>query len=77
MPHIVVKLIEGRPEEKKQELAEKMAALASETLGIRPGAFSVHFEEVSKSDWMDGVYKAEIKPNFASLRVKPDYSDEA
>lgn len=77
MPHIVVNIIEGKSEEKKQEFAEKMVQLASETLGIRPAAFSVKFQEFAKESWMDQVYKTEIKPNLESLSIKPGYSDQA
>tara|TARA_B100000780_G_scaffold278714_1_gene253297 strand:- start:2435 stop:2665 length:231 start_codon:yes stop_codon:yes gene_type:complete len=76
MPHIVVKLISGQSEEKKAELAERLRKEAAETLGIREGAFSVLFEEVQKEEWMDKVYKPEIKPNLEKLALKPDYSDQ-
>ncbi|MAX80904.1 MAG: 4-oxalocrotonate tautomerase [Crocinitomicaceae bacterium] len=76
MPHIVMKLMKGQSEEKKKELAERLRKEAAETLGMREGAFSILFEEVEREEWMDKVYKPEIKPNLERLAAQPDYSDE-
>lgn len=75
MPHIIVNIIEGKSNEIKQEFAEKMVQLASDTLGIKPAAFSVVFKEFAKEDWMSEVYQKDIKPNLNSLSIKPGYSD--
>lgn len=75
MPHIIVKLWPGRNEEIKKSLADRIAATVAEELKVDKGDVSVVLEEVSREDWGDKVYKAEIKDN-PNLYHKPDYEYE-
>lgn len=54
MPMIRVDILEGRPEEKVQELQEKLCATLSEVLGTPPEATHVIVEEHSKRNWSVG-----------------------
>ena len=72
MPHVVVKLWPGRNDEIKTNLAKKIADVVAEDLKVDIGDVSVAFEEVSRSDWGEKVYKREIKDNEA-VYLKPDY----
>lgn len=75
MPHVVVKLWPGRNDEIKTNLAKRIAEAVVEELNVDIGDVSVAFEEVSRSDWGEKVYKKEIKDNEA-VYLKPDYEYE-
>ena len=72
MPHVIVKLWPGRNDEIKTHLAKKIAAAVVEELNVDMDDVSVAFEEVSRSDWGEQVYKKEIKGN-ANLYIRPNY----
>ena len=63
MPHVVVKLWPGRNDEIKTNLAKKIADAVVEELKVDIDDVSVAFEEVSRSDWGEQVYKKEIRDN--------------
>ena len=75
MPHVVVKLWPGRNDEIKIELAKKIANVVVEELKVDIGDVSVAFEEVSRADWGEQVYKKEIKDN-ENIYLKPNYEYE-
>lgn len=75
MPHVVVKLWPGRNDEIKTNLAKKIADVVADDLNVDIGDVSVAFEEVSRSDWGEMVYKKEIKDNEA-VYLKPNYEYE-
>ena len=75
MPHIVVKLWPGRNDEIKNSLAQKIANAVVEELKVDIGDVSVVFEEVSRSNWGERVYKKEIKDN-PNVCLKPNYEYE-
>ncbi len=72
MPHIVVKLWPGRNDEIKTNLAKKIADVVVEELKVDMDDVSVAFEEVSRSDWGEQVYKKEIRDN-ENVYLKPNY----
>ena len=63
MPHIIVKLWPGRNDEIKSKLAKRIANTVAEELNVDMGDVSVAIEEVSREEWGEKVYKAEIKNN--------------
>lgn len=71
MPHIVIKMYPGRPEEKKKLLAEKILKTAAEVLGVDESAFSISIEEIPQEKWID-LFKNEIINS--NLYVKPGYN---
>ena len=75
MPHVVVKLWPGRNDEIKMSLAKKIAEAVVDELKVDMGDVSVAFEEVSRSDWGEKVYKKDIKDNEA-VYLKPGYEYE-
>jgi len=72
MPHVVVKLCPGRNDEIKTNLAKKIADVVVEELKVDIDDVSVAFEEVSREDWGEQVYKKEIKDN-ENLYLRPNY----
>ena len=54
MPMIRVDILEGRPEEMKKELAERLTQALSEVMGLPPDATHVVIEERDKRNWSVG-----------------------
>ena len=51
MPYVTVKMLEGRTEEQKKALAEKVTAAVSETTGAPEENIVVFIEEMSKNHY--------------------------
>jgi len=51
MPYVTVKMIEGRTEEQKRALCEKVTAVVSETTGAPIENVVVFIEEMSKNHY--------------------------
>lgn len=54
MPYVTVKMLEGRTEEQKKALAEKVTAAVSETTGAPEENIVVFIEEMSKNHYAVG-----------------------
>lgn len=72
MPHIIVKLWPGRNDEIKNKLAKRIAHTVAEELNVDMEDVSVAIEEISREEWGEKVYKAEIKEN-PNIYHKPGY----
>lgn len=73
MPHIMVKLYPGHPEQQKAELAEKITQDVITALNSHRDSVSVSIEEVSPTDWPEKIYRQEIIKKSALLYKKPGY----
>lgn len=73
MPHVVVKMYPGTSEEQKKELAKQITDTVMAVTQKPEGAVSVAIEEVEENEWMEKVYKIEIRPNLEKLYKKPGY----
>lgn len=51
MPYVTVKMLEGRSEEQKKNLVEKVTAAVSETTGAPVEKVTVFIEEMSKNHY--------------------------
>ena len=54
MPIISVKMAKGRTVDQKRAFAEKVTALAVETLDVRPEWVTVVFDEYDRENWATG-----------------------
>jgi len=54
MPYITIKLLEGRSEEQKKAMVEKVTAAVSETSGAPEEKIVVFIEEMSKNHYAVG-----------------------
>jgi 4-oxalocrotonate tautomerase len=73
MPHVIVKLWPGKTEQQKIRLAE---AIAKDVMGILhygEESVSVALEEVESQDWVEKVYKPDIKNKCDKVYKKPGY----
>ena len=74
MPHVIVKLLPGRSEEQKTQLALQIVKDVVAIAKCEEKVVSVAFEEVAKEDWVEQVYKPDILDKQESLYVKPGYN---
>ncbi|MBE6623219.1 MAG: 4-oxalocrotonate tautomerase [Ruminococcaceae bacterium] len=72
MPHISVKMLEGRSEEQKKQLAQALEKTLSETLGCATTWVTVSIEDYSAEQWQD-VFKKEVSENEENLYKKAQY----
>lgn len=56
MPHIQIDLFPGIDDEKKKDLAEKIANMASEELGRPIEYFTVAYKDIKPEEWNDFAY---------------------
>ncbi|WP_339252029.1 2-hydroxymuconate tautomerase [Sporosarcina sp. FSL W8-0480] len=54
MPYVTVKMLEGRTEEQKRELCEKVTAVVAETTGAPAEKVVVFIEEMPKNHYAMG-----------------------
>ncbi|MGN1387971.1 2-hydroxymuconate tautomerase [Peribacillus faecalis] len=54
MPYVTIKLLEGRSEEQKKAMVEKVTAAVSETSGAPEDKIVVFIEEMSKNHYAVG-----------------------
>jgi 4-oxalocrotonate tautomerase len=75
MPHVIVKLWPGKSEQQKNRLAEAITKDIMDILHYGAESVSVAMEEVKSQDWVEKVYKLEIKDNLDKLYKKPGYDE--
>jgi 4-oxalocrotonate tautomerase len=54
MPYVTVKMLEGRTDDQKRALVEKVTAAVSETTGAPAEKIAVFIEEMSKNNYALG-----------------------
>ena len=74
MPHIIVKLVQGKSEQQKQRLAEAITRNVMEVFNYESEAVSVAMEEIPQSDWKAKVYEPDILSQPQRLYKKPGYT---
>jgi 4-oxalocrotonate tautomerase len=72
MPHISVKMLEGRSEVQKQALAAALKETLKKTIGAPDRYVSVTIEDYSAQEWVD-IFREEVTDKPDALYVKPDY----
>jgi 4-oxalocrotonate tautomerase len=75
MPHVIIKLWPGKSEQQKARLAEAITQDVTSILHYGDESVSVAIEEVSPAEWVEKVYRPEIKNNLAKLFKKPGYDE--
>lgn len=71
MPHIIIKMLEGRSEPVKALCVSKVAEALKEAAGIPDCYISVSVEEYSAQEWQD-VFAKDIKDNPTVIKA-PEY----
>ena len=73
MPHVVVKMMAGRSEQQKRQLAEAITKNVTTILNVGDDSVSVAIEDVKADEWEAKVYEPEIVPNWDNLYKEPGY----
>lgn len=76
MPHVIVKMKEGRSEEQKRRTAELVAKAIMQGVGCQESSVSVAIVDIPSDDWMSTVYRTEIEPQMDTLYKKPGYKPD-
>ena len=76
MPHVIVKLWPGKSEQQKTRLAEAITKDVMNILDYGEESVSVAMEEVTSQDWVEKVYKPEVKNKWDNLYKKPGYDED-
>ena len=75
MPHVIVKLWPGKSERQKKSLAEAITKDIRKILHYGEHSVSVAMEEVKPDEWVEKVYRPEIKNGLDKLYKKPGYDE--
>lgn len=73
MPHILVKMIEGRTTEQRNVIAEALTTALMQAAGSGRDAVSVAIEDVPSADWMSAVYEPDIAGKSETIFKAPGY----
>ena len=74
MPHIQLKVLAGKSEEQKKQLAEELIHAAQKVIGMEKDAYSVSLEEFTPEEWKNEVYPNSIMANENILIKRPGYT---
>ena len=73
MPHIQIKLLEGKTEEQKKRLASAVIKAAQEVIGYGEEAYSVTIQDHTLAEWKQKVYPKDILSRKDILYKAPGY----
>jgi len=72
MPHISIKMLKGRTEQKKEAVAEALTQTLCKELKASPEHVSVTIEDYTAKEWQN-VFKKEITDKKDKLYKSPEY----
>jgi 4-oxalocrotonate tautomerase len=75
MPHVTVKLWPGKSEQQKARLPEAITRDVTIILHYGEESVSVAMEETESGEWLEKVYRPEVKSKFDTLYKKPGYDE--
>ncbi|MFR0690616.1 tautomerase family protein [Enterobacterales bacterium AE_CKDN230030158-1A_HGKHYDSX7] len=73
MPHVIVKMLEGRTQEQKEVLTDEIAKALKTAIGCPDEVISVAIEDYAPADWKGQVYDTDILGAGPNLFKKPGY----
>lgn len=73
MPHFEIKLLQGKTEEQKQQLAEAVVKAAQGVIGFGNDSYSVTIEDFNWDGWKSEVYPRDIMGRKDVLYKEPGY----
>jgi 4-oxalocrotonate tautomerase len=75
MPHVTVKLWQGESEQQKRRLAEAITRDVMNILHYGEESVLGAMEEMRPSEWLEKVYRPEVKNNLDKLYKKLGYDE--
>lgn len=76
MPHISIKMLEGRTEEQKIKAAEAVQRALSDAIGASKNYISVSVEDYTPQEWQV-VFDEEITDKADVVYIKPQYDPKS
>ena len=76
MPHVILKMVEGRTEEQKKALSDALTLAVTTALGCGDDLVSVAIEDVKDEEWMAKVYVPDIQRQPGRIYRMPGYGPE-
>jgi 4-oxalocrotonate tautomerase len=76
MPHVILKMVEGRTEEQKKALADALTRAVTTTLGCSEDLVSVAIEDFKDAEWMARVFAPDIQQRSDTIYRMPGYGPE-
>ncbi len=76
MPHIGIKMLQGRTEEQKKKAAEAVKNALAEALNMGDHYITVSIEDFDAEQWQE-VFKSEIADKPDKVYVKPNYDPKS
>lgn len=76
MPHISLKMLEGRTEEQKQKAAQALKTALADALNMGDHYITVTVEDFNAQEWQT-VFKEEITDKPDKVFVKPNYDPKS
>ena len=73
MPHITLKMYQGRTEEQKKAVAKALSEALQNTLGCTEEHVSVSIYDYDPNEWGEKVFYPEIMADETHLYKKPNY----
>jgi len=73
MPHVIVKMYRGRPEDEKASLAAAIVQDVMRATGCAEESVSVAIEDVEPREWAEAVYRPFILEGPGKLYKRPGY----
>jgi 4-oxalocrotonate tautomerase len=73
MPHVIVKLLVGRSEQKKADIAAAITKAVMATADCAEKSVSVSIEDIAPDAWTEQVFKPDIIAKPDLLYKKPGY----
>jgi len=76
MPHVILKMVEGRTEEQKQMLADALTKAVTASLGCDEDLVSVGIEDFKDEEWTAKVYVPDIQQRVGTIYKMPGYGPD-
>lgn len=76
MPHIGIKMLEGRTEEQKKKAAEAVKNALADALGMGDHYITVTIEDFNAEEWQN-VFKTEVTDKSDKVYVKAKYDPKS
>ncbi|MDR0197839.1 MAG: 4-oxalocrotonate tautomerase family protein [Oscillospiraceae bacterium] len=76
MPHVSVKMLKGRSDSQKEQIAQACKKAVMDTLGIGDTYITVSVEDYTSREWQD-VFKSEVSEKGDKVLVKAKYDPKS
>ncbi|MBE7022435.1 MAG: 4-oxalocrotonate tautomerase [Ruminococcaceae bacterium] len=73
MPHITLKMYQGRTEEQKKAATEALTKALQESLGCTEDHISISIYDYDPKEWGEKVFYPEIMKDEEHLYKRPEY----